>query len=63
MLIKKMSVNLSNQDPTVFVPQPLGNRHEIDAGHDTKRAKQMSEIVKTNAWQIRLVPHQVKGLS
>jgi hypothetical protein len=36
MLIKKMSVNLSNQDPAVFVPQPLGNRHEIDAGHDAK---------------------------
>jgi hypothetical protein len=34
MLIGQMSINLSDQDATVFVTHPGGYRHEVNATHD-----------------------------
>ena len=47
MFVRQMPINLADQNTAVLMAHPLGNRHEINAGHDTHRNKEMSAVVKS----------------
>ena len=51
VLIKEVPVNFADKDTSVFMTEPCGNRHEVDARHDADGTEVMSEIVKPEPLQ------------
>ena len=51
MVIEQMPVNLPDKNSPVPVPQPRGDRHEIEARHHAERGEEMPQVVKPHPVQ------------
>ena len=63
MLVGEMPVDLADQNAPVLVSKPVGNRHEVDPGHDTLAGEKMSEVVIANPRQLGRLPRQPEGFT
>ena len=58
-----MSVRSPDQHPAVLVPDPLGDRHEVDPAHYAVADEVMPAVVEAHVFQPGIVPGQDQGLT
>ena len=58
MFIIQVTINPADQNPTIFVADPLGNRHEVDAAHHGVADEVVAAIVEPETFY----PGNVSGL-
>ncbi len=46
MRVEQVPVDLTDENPAIFMSEPRGNRHEVNSRHDAERSKEVSQIVK-----------------
>ena len=58
--VREVSVNFSDQNPAVAVPEPLRNGHEVEPSHHALRCEEVAEIVKSKSRQAGFLAHEVE---
>ena len=51
MFVAQMPIHLADENPTVLVADPAGNRHVINSAHYGVADEKVTAIVKTNVRQ------------